>query len=216
MNAKYLSVVYDLTEFGIQNIKDAILFTDMDDGITIECSFDGGATFYPMVNNEKLQTRNSNGKFQVRIFFGDVSTFNIYTIKTSGSFSNLEVGTTINFTKKSTNEIFTTSIDSNGAYKIYLPRGEYSVWCKDGFTTKVLIDRLDPIIFESNSNNIYGKEAIIEAFVRDVDWVDYSIFDTFLDGEKMLYGDAIITGDGNLSDGKTDRICRYWALGFNV
>ena len=212
----YTSVVYDLTQFGIFKIKNAIVNADMDDGIAIEVSFDGGSTFRKIeLLNRKFPVENSKGKIQVKIAFQDPAKADIYTVRTSGFFQNLEIGTTLNFTKKSTNQTYSTTVGSNGGYKLSLPRGIYSIWYKQSNGKKVeLVPSFNPEMKISPELGL-EKENTIELFLRGVEWAKYSVFDTFADPNKMLNGSTIITPDGNLSDGITDRKVRYWAIGFD-
>ena len=209
----YTSVIYDLTQFGIFKISNAIITADMDNGIAIEVSFDGGSTFTKVSNlNSKFPVVNSKGKIQVKILFEDDSRADIYKVKTNGFFQNLDIGTRVKFTKISTNETFTTTIGENGRYTIFLPRGVYTVWYKDGPTKTTLFSSFNPEAIVISSTGI-EKENSVELFLRDVDWAKYSVFDKFTDNSKMLNGNAIIDRYG-LSDGITDRRVRYWAIGF--
>lgn len=212
----YTSVVYDLTQFGIFKIRNAIVNADMDNGITIEVSFDGGSSFHTVEKlNTKFPVERSRGKIQVKITFSDSDDGDIYMVNTSGFFQNLEIGTTLNFTKKSTSQNYTTNVGANGSYKISLPRGHYSIWYKEFNGKKVeLVSSFNPEMRTSIQAGL-DKENTIELFLRNVDWAKYSVFDTFTDPNKMLNGSAIIDPDGNLSDGITDRKVRYWAIGFD-
>ena len=211
----YLSVVYDLTGFGIYNIKNAIVNSDMDDGITIDVSFNGGSTFIKGVElNKKFSVPKSTGKIQTKINFNDSTSSDIYTVRTKGVFTNLEIGTTIYFTNINTPKTFSTNIGPSGVYSINLPRGNYSVWYKSSRGDKIeLIPSFNP---ETRTNTSTGvdKENTIELFSNSIEWVKYSVFDTFSDTKKMLNGSCIIDPDGNLSDGITNRKVRYWAIGF--
>ena len=212
---KYISVVYNLTQFGIYNIKNAIVNADMDSGISMKVSFNGGSTFQDVVElNKKFPVSSSNGKIQVKILFNDIDGRDIYKVKATGFFQNLEAGTTVNFTKKSNRETFNTNIGLNGKYTILLPRGVYRVWYKS--SSGNIIDIMNDFNPEIRYNNYNGlnKENTIELFLRGVDWAKYTVFDTFSDPQKILNGDAIIDPDGDLSDGVTDRKVRYWAIGF--
>lgn len=210
----YLSVVYDLTQFGIFKIRNAIVTADMDDGIAIEVSFDGGSTFHKVKElNKKFSVDRSKGKIQVRITFEDFKGANIYKVKTSGFFQNLDIGTTVNFTKNSTNKTYRTTVGENGRYSISLPRGIYSVWYHEDGERTVLLQNFNPEVASIPTNRL-DKENTVELFLRDVEWARYSVFDTFTDSNKMLNGSAIIDPEGNLSDGVTDRKVRYWAIGF--
>ena len=209
----YSSVVYDLTQFGIYKISNAIVTADMDDGITIEVSFDGGSSFIPVrTMNKKFYVEKSRGKIQVKITFDDIKKTDIYKVKATGFFQNLDIGTTINFTRKFTNENYKTTLGENGRYTIFLPRGMYSVWKQTNGNKVQLIDNLNPEIIQSSTGGL-DKENTIEMFLRGVEWAKYSVFDTFTDHTKMLNGNAIIDSYG-LSDGITNRRVRYWAIGF--
>jgi len=214
MFANYVSQIYDLTTFGIFNIKNAIVSSDMDNNIIIEVSFNGGGVFHKVDKlNTKFEVPVSTGKIQVRITFEDVPKDDIYMMKSTGFFQNLGVGTTINFTKTSTNKTFSTTIGRNGQYFISLPRGKYTVWYKSNGQKETLMTNYNPeITYTPTYEN--GKQAIIENTFADIDWARFSVFDTFVDNSKMLNGSAIIDTQGNLSDGKTNRKCRYWAVGF--
>jgi len=214
MVANYLSAVYDLTSFGIFKIKNAIVGADMDDNITIEISFNGGKSFQKVKKlNTKFSVIKSTGKIQVKITFEDQVNSDIYMVKTTGFFQNLEIGTTVNFTKISTNKTYSTTIGRNGQYNISLPRGSYEVWYKNSGTKEVLMTNYNPEITFTPTHRL-DKEAIIENVFGDIDWARWSVFDTFVDKSKMIYGSAIIDPEGNLSDGVTNRKCRYWAIGF--
>lgn len=216
MVANYLSAVYDLTPFGIYKIKNAILCTDIDDDITVEVSFDGGASFYPVAkpNMKFAVPTKSNGKIQVRITFEDVNTRDIYKVKATGFFSNLEIGTPVNFTKLTTNATYSVNLGRNGFYSISLPRGTYDVWYQSGAERQILMSNFNPETSYVPPVRI-DKESIIEQTFRDLDWAKYSVFDTFEDRSKMIHGSAIVDVEGDLSDGATSRKCRYWAIGFD-
>lgn len=214
MVANYLSAVYDLTPFGIFNIKNAIMSADLDDGITVDVSFDGGKSFVAAVElNKKFKVRRSTGKIQVRITFEDQARSDIYKVKATGFFQNLDVGTTVNFTKLSTNANYRTTVGRNGYYQISLPRGVYDVWYTSAGEREPLMSSYNPEIVVTPTQRV-DKEATIEGVFRDIDWAKWSVFDTFVDRNKMIHGGAIVDAQGDLSDGITDRKCRYWAIGF--
>lgn len=214
MVANYLSVVHDLTGFGIFKIRNAMVSADMDENITIEVSFNGGKTFQTAKVNEKFSVVKSTGKVQVRITFEDVTSGDIYKVKVSGFFQNLDIGTTVKFTKNSNNNTYTTKLGRNGQYNISLPRGLYDVWYTNKGVDEPLMVGYNPEI-QPIENHRIDKEAVIEGIFRDIPWAKYSVFDTFVDKNKMLNGSAIIDTDGDLSDGNTYRKCRYWAIGFD-
>lgn len=216
MTANYLSVIYDLTPFGVYKIKNAIVSSDVDDGITIEVSFDGGASFYPInrLNTKFSVPTKSNGKIQVRIVFTEDSKSDIYKVKAKGFFQNLEIGTVVNFTKTSNDSNFQTTVGRNGQYGISLPRGQYDVWYNSGKEKITLMTNYNPEVVYTPTQRL-DKESIVEGFFRDVPWAKSCIFDTFGDSSKMSYGSAIYDIDGDLSDGLTNRKCRYWAIGFD-
>lgn len=209
----YISIVYDLTKFGIYKIKNAMVTADMDDGITMEVSFDGGSTFIPVELNKKFKVTRSKGKIQVKIKFLDSTKADIYKVNAYGFFQNLDIGTTLNFTKISTKETYTTKVGENGRYAISLPRGVYEVWYVTNQGKIVLMNNFNPEV-RISPNTSLDKENSIELFLMELDWAKYSVFDTFYDHSKMLNGSAIVDPDGNLSDGITDRKVRYWAIGF--
>jgi hypothetical protein len=211
---KYLSAVYDLRAFNIFKITNAIVFSDADDGILFNVSFDNGNTFQSVEPNVKFPVITSNGRIQVKITFEDVSVDDIYTVKATGFFQNLAVGTTVNFTKISTNTTYTTKIGRDGYYNISLPRGKYDVWYVSSGKKETLMMNYNPEITQVATERL-DKESMIEGIFRDVDWAKYSVFDTFADRSKMTHGGAIIDPEGNLSDGTTNRKCRFWALGFD-
>jgi hypothetical protein len=214
MIANYLSAVYDLTPFGIFHIKNAIMSADLDDGITVDVSFDGGLSFVSSVElNRKFKVGKSTGKIQVRITFQDQVKSDIYKVKATGFFQNLDVGTTVNFTKTSTNSNSKTTVGRNGYYKISLQRGVYDVWYTSDGVKEPLMTNYNPEIVLTPNERV-DKEAIIDGTFRDIDWTRWSVFDTFADRSKMIHGGAIVDADGDLSDGTTDRKCRYWAIGF--
>lgn len=187
----------------------------MDDGISIAVSFDGGNVFQSIPNiHEKLPVKSSTGKIQVKITFDTNKADDIYKIKTSGFFYNLGVGTTLFFTKISTKEIFSTSLGPNGKYSISLPRGTYEIWVKGTSSERTILSKsYNPELGVLDKKRI-DKEAIIEMSMRDIDWVSYSVFDTFEDN-RMEHGDALIDSDGDLSDGEFGMKCRYWSIGFD-
>ena len=214
MVANYLSAVYDLTPFGIFKIKNAIMSADIDEGITIDVSFDGGRSFISAVElNKKFNVLKSTGKIQVRITFEDQVKSDIYKVKATGFFQNLDIGTTVNFTKQSTNTNYKTTVGRNGYYKISLPRGVYDVWYTNVGEKEIIMTNYNPEVVVTPTQRV-DKQAIIEGVFRDVDWSRWSVFDTFEDRNKMKAGGAIVDAEGDLSDGVTDRKCRYWALGF--
>lgn len=214
MLVNYISKVYDLTQFGIFKINNAIVGSDLDSGISIEVSFDGGATFLLVNPDEKFHVNKSTGKIQVRISFLNIETNHIYMVKTIGFFQNLEIGTTIYFTKKSTKKEFKTTIKENGKYSIELPRGIYDVWYINDHDKISLINNFNPEIVYLPQVRI-DKENSIELYFRDIPWAKYTVFDTFVNNENMKYGNAIIDVDGDLSDGVSDRKCKYWSIHFD-
>lgn len=214
MLANYLSAVYDLTSFGIFKIKSAIVSADVDNNITIEVSFDGGVSFHVVEKlNTKFTVSNSAGKIQVRITFEDVAKSYIYKVKATGFFQNLDIGTTVNFTKLSTNKAYSTIVGRNGHYNVSLPRGLYEAWYVSSGKKVILMTNYNPEIVYQPTQRL-DKEAIIEGIFRDISWAKYSVFDTFVDKSKMIHGSAILDTEGDLSDGTTNRKCRYWAIGF--
>jgi hypothetical protein len=214
MVENYLSAVYDLTPFGIFKIRSAIVSADVDDGITIEVSFNGGSTFYRIEKlNTKFTVPMSTGKIQVRITFEDQKSSDIYMVKSTGFFQNLNVGTNVNFTKTTTNKNFQTSVGREGYYSIRLPRGNYEVWYTNSGTREILMRNYNPEVVYTPTQRT-DKEAMIESAFSGIDWAKWSVFDTFVDRSKMIYGGAIIDPEGDLSDGVTNRKCRYWAVGF--
>lgn len=214
MLANYLSAVYDLTSFGIFKIKNAMVSSDKDDGITIEVSFDGGSSFQKVDElNTKFNVARSTGKVQVKITFEDVSKSDIYKVKASGFFQNLDIGTTITFTKISTGENFPINVGRNGYYNISLPRGLYDVWYLDSGKRQILMTSYNPEISYVPTSRV-DKEAIIDGIFKDVDWAKFSVFDTFSDRNKMVQGSVIYDPEGDLSDGVTNRKCRYWVVAF--
>lgn len=214
----YTSVVYDLTSFGVFNIKNAIITSDMDDGINISVSFNNGKTFYKVKElNKKFPVFDSNGKIQVKIIFKDLSSYDIYKVKAAGSL-NLEIGTTIYFTRKSKlNRTYSTNIGECGKYTIFLPRGIYEVWHNGPKGNKIILfPEYNPELFRQiYSTNGLDKENIVEMFLRGNTWAKYAIFDIFTDDSKMKSGSLFIDMDGNLTDGITNRKVKYWAIGFD-
>lgn len=214
MAVSYTSIVYDLTQFGIYDIKNAIVGSDCDNNIAFEVSFDGGVSFSRVSQlNKKFSVRGSKGKIQFRIVFLDEADSNIYMVKTVGYFSNLEVGTTLYFENKKTKELFQTAIAENGRYSIYLPKGLYSVWYRSNSTKINLMPSFNPEAVVLPTKRV-DKENSIELYIRDIDWVTNAIFDTFDSTDKKLIGDAIIDYEGDLSDGRTSRKCRWVVIGF--
>jgi hypothetical protein len=210
----YLSSIYELTSFGIFKIKNAIVCSDKDDGITIEVSFDGGSTFQLVDKlNTKFSVIKSTGKIQVKITFEDVKRADIYRVKTTGYFQNLEIGTTINFTNVGTGENFKTTIGRHGYYNISIPRGLYELWHLISGRKTTILSSYNPEVTYNPTHRL-DKEAIIDGIFRDIEWARYSVFDTFSDRSKMIYGNAVFDSEGDLSDGVTNRKCRWWTVGF--
>jgi len=215
MVANYLSAVYDLTPFGVYKISNAILCSDIDDNITIEVSFNGGKSFTRATPNVKFPVAKSTGKVQVRITFQEPEKSDIYKVKTNGYFQNLEIGTTVNFTKSSNGNTYKAIIGRNGYYSISLPRGLYDVWYTNASGNREnLLTAFNPEVSYVPFARM-DKEAVIEGTFRDLPWAKSCVFDTFEDQSKMIRGTAIVDSDGDLSDGVTSRKCRYWAIGFD-
>lgn len=211
---KYTSIVYDLTYFGIHKIKTAVVGADCDSGISFEISFDGGASFYTVTElNKPFSVNNSKGKIQFRINFNPVSSFDIYRIKTIGYFSNLEAGTTLYFTNKSTKKEYSTTIAENGRYSISLPRGCYEVWFNQNSNKIELLSSFNPETVVLPTKRL-DKQLAVELYVKDMKFVKNAIFDVFDDESKKLIGNTIIDTDGDLSDGITSRKCRWICIGF--
>lgn len=214
MAISYTSIVYDLNQFGIYNISNAIIGTDSDAGISIDVSFDGGTSFLRnVIVNKRLSVPSSKGKIQFRIKFDDDAAANPYKIKTVGFFSNLEIGTALYFENISTKSVYSTTISENGRYSIYLPKGYYTIWAKIRTEKTILLNRFNPETVILPTQRL-DKETAIELYIRDVDWVSNAIYDTFSNEDKKLIGDSIIDIDGDLSDGKTSRKCRWVVIGF--
>lgn len=125
----------------------------------------------------------------------------------------MDIGTTINFTKISTSEVYSTNVGRNGYYSIFIPRGIYEISYNVSGNKVILLSNYNPEISYIPTQS-YDKESIIENTFRDIEWAKFSIFDTFSDMNKMLSGNAIIDSNGNLSDGMTNRKCRYWVVIF--
>lgn len=211
---KYLSPIYDLTSFGIFNIKNAIVVSDIDDGILIDVSFNGGLSFMSIEKlNTKFQVSDSTGKIQVRISFTKSNSFDEYKIKTNGHFQNLIIGTNINFTNLTTKKNYQTIVGRNGYYNILLPSGLYEVWYMGSGIKQIISSSYNPEVVNVPHHRL-DKEAIIDGIFRDIDWAKYSVFETFSDVDILSRSNAILDPDGDLSDGLTNRKCRYWIIGF--
>lgn len=214
MEAKYISKVYDLTQFGIYKIKKAIACFDADDGISVGVSFNGGASFVAAENNVDFDVKDCNGKIQVKIIFKDQQNYGEYMVKCVGNFQNLQMGTKITFTKNSNGRDYSAIVWNNGRYAIMLPRGIYTISYKSGNEKVVLMDDFNPEINVVVSGRM-DKEAIIEGTFKEIPWAKYGVFDTFYDYSNLNSGNAIIDSDGDLSDGITNRKVRYWMVGFS-
>jgi len=213
--ASYTSIKYNLNSFGITRASRAIVTADLDPGVDIYVSFNGGATFKTIESlNKTFQVENSTGIFQVRVIFTDSNDVDPYLIKAVGFFQNTEIGTEIFFENIENSSIYSTIVGENGRYMIYLPKGRYQVWHIVNRNEKTIVaETFNPEITTLPAYRI-DKENSVENFLRDVDWAKFAIFDTFEDYSKMETGDAIIDSDGNLSDRVTNRKCRFWSIAF--
>lgn len=214
MVAQYISVDYDLTKFGVFNVNNAIFSSDVDNDITFEVSFNGGKSFDFVKLNKKFSVKNNSGHIKVRIKFNDTKLSDEYKIKSIGFFQNLEIGTTVYFEKQSNKQTYSTNIGENGKYTIFLPRGIYDIWHIDSGEKIILLSKYNPEVSYIPTNRL-DKENTIEMYFRELSWAKYAIFDTFSNLEQMAYGNAILDMDGDLSDGKTTRKCRYWLISFD-
>lgn len=212
--SNYLSCVYDLTQFGIHKINSALLTADLDRGITVEVSFDGGASFSSAPLNTRFTVVNSSGKIQTRIVFKSVEQSDIYQVRTTGFFNNLSIGTRVTFTHLTTQKEYSTTLGDHGKYMLMLPRGQYRIWYMSGKNQITITESFDPEMIIDPTHRT-DKEVAIELFFRDVPWAKSCVFDTFDDPKKMLYGSAIRDVDGDLSDGTTSRKVKYWAVAFD-
>lgn len=213
MSTVYKSIVYNLNSFGIFTIKRAIFSSDMDNNVLPAISFNGGKTFKSVENNSEFYVDSSNGNIQVKITFPDDNSSE-YTIRTVGYLSNYVLGTPIYFKKKSTGKFYKTIIGDSGKYVINLPRGSYDVYVDSKTSEPIIVDYVPTINYEPSLDY---KVNSIESILKDITWAKYSIYDIFDDPNKMSTDSTtIIDPYGNLSDGKTNRKVKYWALCFDI
>lgn len=212
--SNYLSCVYDLTQFGIHKINSALLTADIDRGIVVEVSFDGGVSFSSVTLNTRFAVLNSTGKIQVRIVFKPISQSDIYQVRTTGFLNNLSIGTRVIFTHLSSKKDYYATLSDHGKYMLMLPRGQYRIWYMSGKDEVTISESFDPEMIVDPTHRT-DKEVAVELFFRDVQWAKSCVFDTFDDPKKMLYGSAIRDVDGDLSDGITNRKVKYWAVAFD-
>lgn len=211
--ASYTSIIYDVTKFGIYNIKNMIVGSDCDNGISIDVSFDGGASFlYNVSLDKKISVPISKGKIQFKIKFNDINITESYLIKTSGFFPDFEIGTVILFENNNTKKIYETNILENGKYSICIPKGIYKVYTKLP-NNIILLDGMNPEAVIQPAKRL-DKETIVESYIDKISWVKNAIYDVFDNDDKNLIGDASIDIDGDLSDRKTPRKCRWIVVGF--
>lgn len=217
MNSIYNSIVYDLSVFGVNKISRAEFCVDGSfDGIDYYVSFNSGKNFIKILDsNFKIDVGELGSKIQVRIIFNDGSKYSRYLIYDVGYFHNIQNGTTLFFKNGSTLEVFSTKALIGGSYNISLPRGLYEVYTIDGGIKSTIATNYNPELKYSLNKSTFSKELAIESLLKESDWASFCIFDLFSDGSKMgASSTAHIDMVGNLSDGKTQRSVRYWALLF--
>ena len=212
MAAIYESIVYDLNDFGIDQIQSAIISSDKDDGVSIEVSFNGGSSFLSVNANEKIDISNSTNKIKVRIIFNN-DLNGIYKIPMSGNYQMLSIGTSLFFQNNSNKKTYSTTIGMNGKYNISLFPGIYSVWYIANKNEKIYLTQYLNTNIPITEKDSTIKENTVEMFFRDVDWTKYCIFDVFENLNKMSSGTVELNPEGNLIDTKTNKICRWWAVG---
>ena len=126
----------------------------------------------------------------------------------------MSIGTPIIFESERSGVKYQTAIGPNGIYKIDLPPDVYTIKYLTSPTVEVTLQtKFNPSTMVGGYESL-AKESMVEMFVRDVDWVDVSIFDVFTDTNKMV-GDVSLDFEGNLIDTSTNKVCRWWALGIS-
>lgn len=217
VNSTYNSVVYDLSIFGVNKITKAEFCVDGSfDGVDYYVSFNGGKNFMKVLNqNFTIDVGSLGSKIQVRIVFNDNSKYSKYVIHDVGYFHNIQNGTTIFFKNGSTLKVFSTKALIGGSYNISLERGLYEVYTIDNGVKSVITTNYNPELKYLLNKSTFSKELAVELLVKESDWATSCIFDLFSDGSKIgPSSTTCIDMVGNLSDGKTQRSVRYWALLF--
>ncbi len=213
MSTVYTSVVYDLSLFGIENITSAMLTADKDSGVSIELSFDSGSTFRVCEMNEKFDVDPLMNHVVCRVNFNNQNVVP-YTIETTGNFPMLSIGTSL-FFKSAGGQVHQTSIGADGSYIISLPNLSYTVSYVDDNGVEVILDSFFIPKLRVYKHEPKAKEAMVEMFMRDLDWAKYTIFDVYENLDKISYpSGAQLDVYGNLIDTQTNSVCRWWALGF--
>jgi len=212
MSVVYNSIQYDLSLFGIEKIKSAILASDKDSGVSIEVSFDGGSTFHAPNINEKFEVDALSSLIKVRITFNEQYK-EPYTIETTGNYPMLAIGTSLFFSTRA-GQKYETTIGPDGAYSINLPDTGFKVWFIDEVDREMVLDMWMMPRYRTDKTEPKAKEAIVELFARDIPWAKYTVFDVYENLDKVATNTARLDIYGNLIDFETNKVCRWWALGF--
>lgn len=220
------SIVFDISQFGISKISNFLFSCDADPYITIKISFDSGnswrvlrdtATGTDMINKEissLAMPYKATPKIVVSLEFDDTYVGKTpFLVKVRGNYANLLIGTTLYFYNSNKKETFTTNVGEYGSFSISLPRGQYRVSYLEGKKVVLLDSAFIPeSIYPPTTNS---KDSIIESLLRDADWAEFALFDTFENATKIdetKSSNFVIGVDNSLSDGYTDRKVSYWAL----
>jgi hypothetical protein len=213
---------------GLSKITKLLFSSEIDSGIVASISFDGGINFNILYDAEKginyINKELYSGIFEQsasipRIvvcfkFSDNILGAEQYTIKVCGNYANLLIGTTLHFTNSRTKNKYSTNVGEYGRYSISLPRGVYDVSFNEGKNIILLDSGFVPESIYPPVNNA-AKELTIESLLKDVDWADFALFDTFEDVKKIdetKSANFLIDVEGNLSDGHTNQKVAYWAL----
>ena len=212
MAAKYQSIEYNLNVMGISDLKSAIISSDMDSGVSIEVSFDGGSTFVVYETNKKIDIIGTTGKIVVRVLFNS-KIHSEYLITISGNYQMLTIGTSLYFREDKSGKIYQTAIGVDGSYKISIPPGIYTIYYYDSRKNEIILgSTYSPTLYINNAEPS-AKINTVEMFIRDIPWVKYGIFDIFENLEKMDFGTATLDINGDLHDVDSNTVCRWWAIG---
>lgn len=204
----------DLRTFGVYNINRAMLTADADDGIVYRVSFDGGKTWRVAEPNTPFLVRGSTGVVKVELKFPANKTSGIYMVSASGVFP-LSVGTRVFFSNG--DNTFPTTIGPDGRYNITLPQGVYQVYYMQSGNKTVLLDDYNPRAHVFRQPDDLDKENTIQMFLSNIEWADFSVYDTFKDSSKISReSTARVDLMQNLVADSSDAVVRYWALVFSA
>lgn len=217
VNSIYTSIIYDLSIFGVSKISKAEFCVDGSfDGVDYYVSFNSGKTFIKALNsNFGIDVGELGSKIQVRIVFNDEKKYSKYLIYDVGYFPNVQNGTTLFFKNGSTLETFSTKALIGGSYNISIPRGLYEIYTIVDGVKSIISTNYNPELRYALNKSTLSKELAIESLLKESDWATFCVFDLFSDNSKIGPSSTThIDMVGNLSDGKTQRSVRYWALLF--